>query len=74
MQVPLDVRYKGEAVGVFQADLVVEGKVLVELKAVEKLAKSHEAQLLSYLKATGIWVGLLVNFAYPKAEVRRFVF
>ena len=73
-QVPIQVYYKGEIVGDYYADLVVEDKVIIELKAQEHLNKAHEAQLLNYLKATKIEVGLLVNFAYPKATVKRFVF
>ena len=73
-QVPIQVHFKGEIVGDYYADLVVEDKVIIELKAQEHLNKAHEAQLLNYLKATKIEVGLLVNFAYPKATVKRFVF
>lgn len=73
-QVPMTVRYKGEPVGDYYADIVVEGTVILELKSVEKLKGIHEAQLLNYLKATGCKVGLLVNFSYPKAEIKRFVF
>jgi hypothetical protein len=53
--------------------ILVEDRVVVELKAVESLTKAHEAQLLNYLKASGKRVGLLVNFTHPKAEIRRFV-
>ena len=56
------VDYKGEAVGDMFADLVVEDKVIVELKCVSELAGIHEAQLLAYLKASGIKTGLLINF------------
>ena len=73
-QVPLKVTYKGEIVGDYFADIVVENRVLVELKTVKKLNKIHEAQLLNYLKATGIQVGLLINFYHPKVEIKRFVF
>jgi GxxExxY protein len=73
-QVPMTVRYKGESVGEYFADVVVESKIILELKTVEMLKGIHEAQLLNYLKATGCKVGLLVNFTYPKAEIRRFVF
>ena len=73
-QVPIQVHYKGEIVGDYYADLVVEDKVIIELKAQENLSKAYDAQLLNYLKATKIGVGLLVNFAYPKATVKRFVF
>ena len=72
-QVPLKVIYKGETVGEYFADIVVENKVLIELKAVDQLAKGHEAQLLNYLHATGIKVGLLINFNGPRAEIKRFV-
>ena len=72
-QVPIRVLYKENAVGEYIADILVEEKVIVELKTVEKLNKIHEAQLLNYLKATGIRVGLLVNFKHPKAEIKRMV-
>jgi GxxExxY protein len=72
-QVPINVHYKGEIVGEYFADIVVEDTVILELKAVEYLEKVHEAQLLNYLKATKYKVGLLVNFAYPKAVIKRFV-
>ena len=73
-QVPIQIHYKGEIVGDYYADLVVEDKVIIELKAQENLSKAYDAQLLNYLKATKIQVGLLVNFTYPKATVKRFVF
>jgi GxxExxY protein len=72
-QVPLKVYYKGEVVGDYVVDILVEGKVILELKAIDQLQKVHEAQLLNYLKATGIGVGLLVNFRHPKADIKRFV-
>ena len=52
-------------------DIVVEAKVIVELKSVEKLAKAHEIQLVNYLVATGVPVGLLINFGVAKVEVKR---
>jgi GxxExxY protein len=55
------------------ADILVEDRVVVDLKALESLTKAHEAQLLNYLKASGRRVGPLVNFTLPKAEIRRFV-
>ena len=67
------VYYAGQVVGEYLADLVVNGVVIVELKAVRQLAEEHEAQLLNYLKATPIEVGLLLNFG-PKAEYRRKVY
>ena len=72
-QASISIIYKEETVGDFWADIIVEHKVLIELKAVDKLQKVHEAQILNYLHATGISVGLLVNFSYPKAEIKRFV-
>jgi len=71
--VPIEVAYKGEVVGEYFADIVVEGEVIIELKAVEQLQKIHEAQLLNYLEATGYKIGLLINFTHPKAEIKRFV-
>jgi GxxExxY protein len=72
-QVPLKVKYKQYDAGEYFADIVVEDKIIIELKAVQHLEKIHEAQLLNYLKATGISLGLLVNFRHPKAEIKRFV-
>lgn len=63
----------GTVVGDYEADLVVEGRVLLELKAVKCLKPEHEAQLLNYLKATGIEVGLLINFGSYRFRTRRFV-
>jgi GxxExxY protein len=72
-QVPIKVTYKGTEVGEYYADIVVENQVILEIKAAEALQKAHEAQLLNYLKATGYKIGLLVNFTYPKAQVKRFI-
>ena len=72
-QVPIKVSYKDEVVGEYFADIVVDGQVILELKAVEQLQKIHEAQLLNYLKATGYKIGLLINFTHPKAEIKRFI-
>ena len=69
--VPLSVCFRGEVVGKFYADILVEEKIIVELKAVTMLAPEHKAQVINYLKATGIEVGLLVNFGHPKLEYRR---
>ena len=70
-QVPLVVKFRGEVVGEFYADVLVEDKVIVELKAVTALAPEHKAQVINYLKATEIEVGLLVNFGRPKIEYCR---
>ncbi len=64
-QKPLTVMYKDRAVGEGRIDLVVGGELLVELKAVETLAPIHKAQVISYLKATGCQLGLLINFNVP---------
>lgn len=71
-QKQLLVRFRGQCVGEFYADIIVEDVVLVELKAVKALAPEHSAQVLNYLKATGMEVGLLINFGTQKAEIRRF--
>ena len=70
-EVPLQVTFRGHAVGDFYADIIVERRVLVELKAVKGLTSEHQAQVINYLKATGIEVGLLVNFGPPKIEFKR---
>jgi GxxExxY protein len=72
-QVPIKVYYKDKVVGEYTSDILVEGKVILELKTVERLEKIHEAQLLNYLRATGIKVGILVNFKHAKAEIKRMV-
>jgi GxxExxY protein len=64
------VNYKGTVVGEFCADIVVEDMLILELKAVEKLSDSHEIQLKNYLKATGVEIGLLINFG-KSVEVKR---
>ena len=71
-QVSLKVKFRDVIVGDFKADMIVEGKVLLELKAVDTLAKEHYAQLLNYLKTTGIEVGLVINFGNPRLQYRRF--
>lgn len=72
-QYPIKVYFSGKIVGDYNADLLTSKSVLVELKSVKSLNDKHEAQLLNYLKATKIEVGLLLNFG-PKAEFRRKVF
>jgi len=71
-QHPVRVMFRGEGVGDFYADLLVEGKVIVELKAVKAIAPEHQAQIINYLIATGIEVGLLINFGNQKLEYKRF--
>ena len=69
-QHPIVVRFRGHVVGEFRADLLIEELLLVEIKRVQMLLQIHEAQLLNYLKATGIKVGLLCNFG-PRPHFRR---
>ena len=71
---PVAVTYKGKVVGDYFVDILVDDRIVLEIKAVEKLLKIHEAQILNYLKATGIKLGLLINFTFPKAEIKRFVY
>ena len=69
-QVPVTVQYKDVVVGKYYADMVVEKRIILELKAQQKLPPASKAQLLNYLKATGLHLGMLVNFSFPKASVR----
>ncbi len=71
-QHPIKVVFRGVCVGEFVADIFVEEKVIVELKAVKAIAPEHQAQVINYLNATGIEVGLLINFGNPKLEYKRF--
>ena len=73
-QYRIEVRYKDVLVGDFIADLLVEGCVVVEIKAIASLNDIHTAQCVNYLKATGLQVCLLVNFGAPKATVKRVVY
>lgn len=70
-QVPLKVKFRNIIVGEFLADLMVNELVVVELKAVSRILAEHKAQVINYLKATGIEIGLLVNFGNPKLEYYR---
>lgn len=72
-QVELPVSYKGDLVGVYKADLVVDGKIIVEIKGVSKLNASHNAQALHYLASTGLELAILVNFGAGSLEYRRVV-
>jgi len=71
-QQPIPVCYRGQLVGDFYADLIVAGRVIVELKAVQNVAKEHEVQLVNYLTATGIDDGLLINFGWSVDVKRKF--
>ncbi len=72
-QKSINVYYQKRLVGDFKTDIIVENKIIIEIKAVNKLIPQHEAQLINYLKATGIKVGLLVNFG-EKLEFKRRIF
>ena len=67
---PIKVYYNGEVVGNYIADITVDDKVILEIKAIKELADIHEVQLVNYLKATGIEVGLLINFG-TSVQVKR---
>ena len=66
----MNVQFEGVEVGVYRADLIVDGKVIVESKVADKIARVHELQLLNYLRATGLTVGLILNFG-PQPTFRR---
>ncbi len=70
-QKPITVHYEGEIVGEFEADILVEDVIIIELKSVRQIAKAHEAQLVNYLVATGKDVGLVINFGEQKVEIKR---
>ena len=67
---PINVYYKSEVVGNYIADIIVNEKVILEIKAIKELSDIHEVQLVNYLKATGIEVGLLINFG-TSVQVKR---
>jgi len=69
----ITIIYEGEEVGTHRLDLIVAKEIVVELKAVKELSDFHTAQLRSYLKATGLRVGLLLNFQAPTLEIKRLV-
>lgn len=67
------VDYKGREVGLYQTDLLVNDTIIVEVKSTEKILSIHKAQIINYLKATGLQVGLIINFGNPKVEFERIV-
>jgi GxxExxY protein len=69
----IKIEYHGKNVGMHRLDLVIEEKIIVELKAVKELTDAHFAQIISYLKATNLKVGLLLNFSKPTLEIKRIV-
>ncbi len=72
-QAQIAVSYKGQPVGIYYADILVDDKVICEIQATQALTSAHEAQLLHYLKATGMRLGLLLNFGAAKVQVKRIV-
>jgi GxxExxY protein len=70
-EVDIKVRYKGVPIDTYRVDIVVDGLIILELKAVEELHPKHQAQLLSYLRASGLQLGLLVNFGGDEIKIRR---
>ena len=72
-QKPVNVFYSGRLVGEFVCDVLVEGKIILELKSVKALTDAHAAQCINYLKATRLPLCLLVNFGEPRARIRRFI-
>jgi GxxExxY protein len=72
-QAPITVYFNGEVVGDYYADILVEDKIILELKAIEKIADAHRAQTLNYLKATGLQLAIILNFGKERLEYERFV-
>jgi len=72
-QTPFPVVYKGKPIGTYSADLLVEDRLLVEVKCVDGFSNEHLAQCINYLKASGLHLALLINFRRPKVEWRRVV-
>jgi len=70
-QVPMEVRYRDEIVGLYQADLIVDDEVVLELKAAREIDSTHRAQCLNYLRASGLSLGLVINFGLPRLDVQR---
>lgn len=72
-QVELPVTYKGDLVGVYKADLVIDAKIIIEIKGISRLNSAHNAQALHYLAATGLELAILINFGMSSLEYRRVV-
>jgi len=72
-QKSIDIIYKGKKIGIHRLDLIVNDKVVIELKTVERFSIHHRAQLTSYLKASGCKLGMLVNFSKSKVEYKRVI-
>ena len=72
-QAPADVYFQGKAIGQYFADILVDNKVILELKTVDVIANIHTAQVLNYLRATGMKLGMILNFGKPSFEYKRLV-
>lgn len=73
MEAPVKVSYKDEEVGDYYADFIIEGKLILEIKACNGICDEHMAQVINYLKATGLRLGMLMNFGTPKFQFKRVV-
>ncbi len=72
-QAPISVSFEGEIVGDYYADILIEDKIILELKAIEKITDAHKAQALNYLKATGLKLASIINFGKQRLEYERIV-
>ncbi|MCC6260535.1 MAG: GxxExxY protein [Anaerolineales bacterium] len=72
-KVKLPISYKGDLIGEYEGDMVVDGKIIVEIKSVSRFNSAHEAQIIHYLTATGLQLGLLLNFGANSLEYRRII-
>ena len=72
-QAPADVYFQKKVVGQYFADILVDNKIILELKTIDVISDVHKAQILNYLRATGIKLGLILNFAKPRFEYKRMV-
>lgn len=70
---PITIYYKDKIVGEYYADILVNKQIIIETKAIAALNEIHQAQLLNYLKATNLHLGLLINFGTPKVQIKRMV-
>ncbi|HHJ35213.1 MAG TPA: GxxExxY protein [Gammaproteobacteria bacterium] len=72
-QSSLDIYYKNQSIGQYKADFIIEDKLIIELKAASAFNDRHKAQVLNYLRASGLHVGLLLNFGMPRLGIQRIV-
>ncbi len=72
-KVKLPVLYKGDLIGEYEADIIVDGKIIVEIKSVSRLTSAHDAQAIHYLAATGLQLAILINFGESSLQSRRVI-